>query len=256
MTIRGALTTITCLVMPPALKPPLLRALGHHVHARARIGVSIISASRLYLDAGSRIGHLNLIRCGRILLRPEAYIGSLNIIRGPLHVVLGPNAGIGNRNVIVRAQRPLSVGPSRLRLGVWSKITAGHYVDCMTNVRFGDYSTLAGAGSQLWTHGYVHYTKGIDRARVDGEVRIGDNVYIGSASCISGGVSIADGVAVGAHSSVAASLLRAGVYVSQPLRYLAITPEERLARLPRIERDDLSEIVYQKTPATQVAAEE
>jgi hypothetical protein len=40
-------------------------------------------------------------------------------------------------------------------------------------VVIGDYSTLAGIGIQVWTHGYVHDTSGPGRYRIDGAVRIG-----------------------------------------------------------------------------------
>ena len=75
---------------------------------------------------------------------------------------------------------------------------------------------------------------GPERAYIIGPVRFGDNVYIGSMSCISPGITIAHNVAVGAHSSVAASLLEPGVYVSQKLRYIAKAPEERLEGLKRM----------------------
>jgi acetyltransferase-like isoleucine patch superfamily enzyme len=120
-------------------------------------------------------------------------------------------------------------GPAQLWLGELAKITARHRIDCTQSVHIGDYSTVAGAGSQIWTHGYVHDVKGPGRYRVDGRVVIENNVYIGSACLISMGVRIGTGVIVGGGTAVPKSLTEPGLYVSAPMRSLPrpADPEER-----------------------------
>ena len=243
---RQFLTAAICLLAPRRLKPLLLRRLGHPVAKGARIGCSLVLVDRLAMAPQARIGTGNLIRCRRILLRDQAWIGHANMIKGPFSLWFDRRAAVGNRNTVTRAPHPVTFGPSHLRLGDFAKVTGGHHVDLTQSVRFGDFSTLAGKGSQVWTHGYVHMSQGLDRARVDGRVRIGSNVYIGSASVIGGGIRIADGVTVGALSSVASDLLEPGLWVSQKLRHIALTPEQRLDRLPQVMRPGLAEIVYWK----------
>ncbi len=111
----------------------------------------------------------------------------------------------------------------------------------------GDFSTLAGIGTQIWTHGYIHETKGIGRYRIDGRIVIGNNVYIGAGSIISMGVRVADGVIIGAGSTVARDLKEPGLYVSAALRYLPrpAAPELR-ADLVRVTDGGLTETVFRK----------
>jgi acetyltransferase-like isoleucine patch superfamily enzyme len=87
-------------------------------------------------------------------------------------------------------------------------------------VRIGDFSIIAGVGSQIWTHGYVHEIEGAGRYRVDGEVRIGANVYVGSRCVVTAGVRIGNGTMVGAGATVSGNLDPHAFYVSAPLRKL------------------------------------
>jgi acetyltransferase-like isoleucine patch superfamily enzyme len=231
---KRLVTACVCLVLPPPVKPLLLRLLGHKVSNGARIGFSIILVDRLVMAQGSRIGHLNLIEARRIALRPRAYIQTMNIVRGRLNLSFGENAGLGNRNKVLGDKFPPSPRPQNLRLGTWSKITSSHYVNVGESIVFGNYSTLGGAGSQLWTHGYIHMPQGPERAEVRGRITVGNNVYFGSHCCITPGVTIVDGVSVGSHASVAKSLLQAGSYVPERLRFIPATPEERISRLKMI----------------------
>lgn len=48
-----------------------------------------------------------------------------------------------------------------------------------------------------YVHSYVHDQSDPDRYRIDGQVRIGHNVYICSASFITAGVTIVDSVIMG-----------------------------------------------------------
>jgi acetyltransferase-like isoleucine patch superfamily enzyme len=143
--------------------------------------------------------------------------------------VLRPRAGVGNHNVVVRAKAGISSGRAQLWLGEVAKITSNHRVDCMRSFRLGRFSTLAGAGSQVWTHGYVHDELGEGRYRIDGKVIVEENVYIGSACFISMGIRISKGVIVGGGTTVSKSLTAPGLYVSAPMRALPrpVPPESR-----------------------------
>lgn len=226
------------------MKPSILRLLGHSVHQTARIRPSLILVDRLAIGPKARIGFGNIIACRRIVMRKAAYFHLLNVARGKFSIALGENAAIGNRNNINDGPKPRPFRPAVLRLGVWSKITSNHLINCYEDIVFGDYSTLAGRASQIWTHGYVHYPEGLDRAVVLGKVRIGSNVYIGSMSCINPGLTIGDRIAVGAHSSIATSLRLPGVYVSQPLRYVPRVGSERLTKLQRFHGSTAGPEVY------------
>lgn len=246
--MKRFLTALVALVLPSLLAGPLLRLFGHRVAKGARIGFSLLLVDKLCLDRTARIGHLNLIRVKRLLVREGGFIGRSNLFNGPVSVHLGRHAEIGNRNKILRGPSPaVTYGPARLVLGEWAKLTADHRIDCTCGVSFGPHSILAGSGSQLWTHGYVHELSGSGRYRMDGRISIGRDVYIGSASLLTAGVRIADGVIVGAGTTVASNLDLPGTYVSASLRHLPRPPDpgSRTDLVP-VTASDLCEVVYQK----------
>jgi acetyltransferase-like isoleucine patch superfamily enzyme len=146
--------------------------------------------------------------------------------------------------VVARGPGASLTRPALLSVGIWSKITASHYLEMSESILIGNYSTIAGVGSQIWTHGFVHMSEGLSRATVRGRIRIGHNVYVGSHSTLNAGITLGDAVAVGAHSSVAKSLLEPGVYVSQELRYIRATPEQRLEGLDLVREAAGSEPFY------------
>ncbi|KFN47907.1 hypothetical protein N790_07090 [Arenimonas malthae CC-JY-1] len=166
-----------------------------------------------------------------------------------MYARLGKFACIGSQNAILRAPRGVTWGRAIFRLGTWSKITVGHVIDCTRSVRLGDYSILAGRGSQVWTHGYLHAAEGIDRFRIDGSVTIGNNVYIGSGCVVNAAVKIGDAITVGSGATVSTSLRIAGLYVSQPLRMVELDYTTARQRHPQINVPGLVETVVHKRPA-------
>lgn len=248
LNLRLWASALVILFLPSTLCRPLLRLLGHRISAQARLGFSLILADTLVLQGATRIGHFNLLRLRRLVMREGAYLGRGNIIHGPISVSLAERAAIGNNNKIVRGPiGQVTSGPASLRLGELAKITSEHRLDCTTSVSMGAFSIMAGTSCQLWTHGYVHDQTGPGRYRIDGPVRIGHNVYIGSASIITAGVTIADGVIIGAGTTVARNLLEPGLYVSAGLRQLMSPndPDQR-ADLMQVQDEQLCERVYVK----------
>lgn len=244
--IRRFATVGVTLLMPPALKPFLLNLLGHRVARTARISPSIVLVDRLWMQDHAAIRLGNVIRCRRLIMRRLSYIDRFNRVTGPLTLALAETAAIGRTNVVYRAPHPTSIGPAMLRLGILAKLTSSHLVDCTCTISIGAYSTIAGARSQLWTHGYKHASQGPGRYRIDGRIDIGSNVYVGSASVLNAGLHIANGITVGSHASVSKSLTRPGTYVSQTLRHLEPQDDDPSGRLIYVGTDPEGEVVYRK----------
>jgi len=225
----------------------LVEMMGHRIEAQVKVGFSLLFCDQLSLSSGSQIGHFNFIKVDSLSLGEHAKVGRLNIFRGPVDVLLEEYSEIGNRNVVARAPLGVTTQRAELRLQKGSKITAGHSIDSACSVSFGEYSILAGKGSQIWTHGYVHAETGSGRYRIDGPVSLGDNVYLGSSVIISGGVSICNRAMVGAGVAVTRDLKEPGFYVSAPIRMLPrpCDPETR-DDLVRTEDPSLLETVYIK----------
>ena len=233
-------------LLPSRLAACALSAIGHRIHPTAKIGFSLVRVERLCMGPHSSIGHGNLISCRRLVLREKARFRHLNVAAGPFSILVGSRSLIGNRNRIRRQPFGITYGPSVLRLGKVTGITIGHSLDLTRSILIGDYTTFAGMGTQIWTHGYYHYSTGEDRFRVDGRVMFGNNVYIGSSCCISMGVHVADGIMIGAMSSVSKDLTVRGLYVSQPLRFVELDLQRTLSRLDEVAGYKLDERVYQK----------
>ncbi|WP_145907771.1 MULTISPECIES: acyltransferase [Sphingobium] len=232
-------------IFPTPVVRLVVNAIGGKIDKGVRVGFSLVSARRLYLGAGCRIGHGSVIRIDRLVMRSGAYIGHMNFCTGPIDMWLGNNSGIGNRNIVSRAPRGVTLQRAQLKLGTWAKITASHKIDCTMSVLLGDYTTLAGQGSQVWTHGYVHADEGAGRYRVDGRVVVGNNVYIGSRALILAGILIADKIVVGAGLTVSRNLLEPGFYVSAPMRTLPVPAEpSQRSDLQEIDRSMLLERVF------------
>lgn len=249
MAVKNNIASTLGLLFPPCTaKNFLLRQLGWKIGSECKIGFSWINCGNVQLHNNVAIGHGNYIKCRTLVLRDDSCIQHLNLIKGDIWIFLLKHAAIGNLNKVNRAKRGVTWGRSVLRLGVYSKITSRHVVDCTRSVRLGNYSTIAGLGSQIWTHGYLHAPSGLDRFRIDGSVNIGNNVYIGSASVINAAVKIGSAITVGACSCVSKSLLEQGLYVSQPLRKIESDYESSMQRYPEVEVEGLIEKVFNKKP--------
>lgn len=238
------------MIFPTRFVRHLANIAGHSIASGARIGLSWVNCERLVMSSSARIGHLNLLSMRRLVMRPKARLGYMNVCRGPLSLRLGSNASLGNRNTVARAPRGVTFGTAQLWLGQGAKVTAGHSLDCARTVMIGDYSILAGKSSQIWTHGYVHDDTGPGRYRVDGSVRIGNNVYLGSAVIITGGVSICDAASIGVGTSVTRNLTEPAFYVPGPLRILP-KPADPASRIDmeHVTAPELVETVYRKRNA-------
>lgn len=225
MRILRLFNMLILLVLPTRIARRLVISRQISIAKGATIGWSIVEVEQLTMEEDSRIGHLN-------------------VVKGSLRLALARRASIGHMNLVLRS-RVEGPDPAHLQLGIWSKITGGHRVDVTRSITMGDYSTIAGHGSQLWTHGYVHAAEGLDRHRLDGEIAIGDNVLIGSGCIISMGVSIADRVLVGAGATIAKDLTEPALYVPGPLRQLP-RPLDPVVQGLRPAESHSGDIVYWK----------
>jgi len=225
---------------------PLLRLLGYKIGRNTKIGFSLIYIDSFTLLDNAKIGHLNLILNKSLILKKDVYIGYLNIFKGPFDVILKEKAAIGNKNYMTRARKGVSYGESCLTLGRLTKVTVGHHLDLTKSITFGDNSILAGIKSQMWTHGYYHANEGPYRIRIDGDIEIGNNVYVGSRCLFNPGVKVRDAIHIGAGSVISKNLEQSGMYVSQELRYLKNDINTIKEKLHRVQDNGLVEHVYSK----------
>ncbi len=238
--------TFLCCLFPSKAAILFLKLLGHKVSWKSRIGFSIIMVEKLILEKNTKIGHFNFIKIHSIEFLSGAYIGHLNILRGPFSLQCANRGSIGNSNIISRAKIGVTYKEAILKLGELAKITARHSVDLTRSISIGDFSTIAGAGSQLWTHGYIHASSGPGRIRVDGEIVVKNNVYIGSQCILNAGITINKAITVGSNSTISKDLMESGMYVGQKLRFIEKDIEEVKSVLSKVDLPYIIEDVYEK----------
>ncbi len=233
-------------LFPSKLAHLFLKMMGHKISWKSKIGFSFIYTDSLKLEAHSRIGHFNFIKINKVHLSEKATIKALNFFKGPFDVILNEDAVIGKQNRFQRANHPISYGDSALIAGKGTRITSANYFDLTQSVLFGEHSQVAGIGTQFWTHGYFHASNGIERVRIDGEINIGNNVYIGTRCLFNPGVSVANAINIGGNSVVSKDLTESGMYVNQSLRYIDTDIHKVKEKLVKVEDKSLIEEVYIK----------
>lgn len=234
------------LILPSVFLGRTLRFLGYNVGKNLKVGFSILNLNRIDLSDNVRIGHLNLISIDSLILKANSSISHFNIFKGPFSLLMLEKARIGNQNYLSRAEKGITYGKSNFTLGYNSNITSKHFIDLTKSVSIGNNSVLGGRDSQIWTHGYVHDEVGDQRFRVDGEVNIGNNVYVGSKCFINPGVKITNAVSIGGGTSVAKDLVKKGLYVSQKLRYIEQDFEALKQKFEKVDEEGLIEEVFKK----------
>lgn len=205
-----------------------------------KIGFSLIFADKIQLADNSCIGHLNFIKCKQMLMG-GGNIGHLNFIKGDFTIEMEMNSRIGNQNKIS------SLGNSyhnvKLLLKKYASINTRHLLDMTDSISIGEGTTLAGADSQIWTHGFYFSNTSLKKARIDAPVKIGNHCYIGARYTILSNVTVANGITVGANCCVSKSLFQQGLYVSQSLRFIEFNPDEKISKLGQPICDDF---IYKK----------
>lgn len=112
-----------------------------------------------------------------------------------------------------------------------ARIGVSHLLDLTSSITIGENSMLAGADTQIWTHSFYFEETGMGYVRVDGEVHIGSNCYIGARCTILPNVFIGNAITVGAATCVSKSLKNKGAYVSPPVIHLDYSFDEAVLKL-------------------------
>lgn len=244
--MKKIITLFVGLIPIGIIRKLFLNLIGHKISYKSKLGFNILYISDIKLEERTSIGSFNLIAIKSLYLEKQSFIKRFNYFKGPFKVHLSYKSGISNNNKFRRANYPISVGEASLHLGKNSFIVSNHFIDLTKSVSFGDNSILAGINTQLWTHGYYHANEGPDRIRIDGEIKIGNNVYAGSKCLFNPGVKVSDAIHIGAGSVISKDLTEKGMYVSQGLRFIKNDLDTIKEKLHKVEDKNLVEQVYNK----------
>jgi len=173
--------------LPWILRRPLLNQLcGYKIAKSARIGFSLVASKNLVMEEHSSIRHFNVIKSLDLLRLGEwAKIGNFNWV-----------TGVGGDNHTHYTDEPGR--KPELVVGKHVSITARHFIDCSNQVTIGDFSTIAGAGTQILTHA-IDIVANRQRSA---PVEIGRYCFIGTGSILLKGSSLPDCCVLAANSTL------------------------------------------------------
>ncbi len=148
---------------------------------------------------------------------PHSTIADLNVIKGLDRVRIGEFSYIGRFNTVTcipkfvsRHYAHAASRSTELVIGKHSAITMRHVIDCNASVQIGDFTTIAGYGSQLLTHSID-----LHECRQDAHpIKIGNYCFIGTRVVIIGGSELADRTVLGACSFLNKSFCDEGVLIA------------------------------------------
>lgn len=155
------------------------------------------------IPSSATIGYLTVIAVSKFSVGEKVRIGVLNMFKGPIDVKIGNNSRIGKFNRFTCAShitqdrfKHMGYTPI-IEFGDNTLVLDEHFFDVYGKITLGNYSWIAGHGSQFWTHGL---------SVLDRDIVIGEKNYIGSSVLFSPGTSIGSNNVVALGSVVMSKL--------------------------------------------------
>lgn len=158
----------------------------YEIHKTAKIGLSIFLCDNLIMEPHSSIHSFVLVKnINKVYLKSYAQLGGFNFITG-LNAMNPVNfKNVENRNC-------------ELFLGIHTRVTTRHFFDCNGGIYIGDFTTIAGSGSQFLTHSIDVYKNIQDVAPIN----IGDYCFVGTKSILLKGSILPNFCILGAGSII------------------------------------------------------
>jgi acetyltransferase-like isoleucine patch superfamily enzyme len=170
--------------MPQRLKHACYtRLLGWEIDPTARIGLTLLHARHVRIADGVWIRHFNAVKvAGTFEMGSYACIGMFNVFHGCELIRMGTYAGVSHGNRVSGPPLSKPVHPRypdrkpHFELGAYSLLLAFHRIECIDEVKIGDFTVIGGGNSEILTHG-VDVAENVMRV---GKVEIGDYCYLGT----------------------------------------------------------------------------
>lgn len=200
-----------------------------HIFGGGKCGFSLVLVDDFKMAESAKIGHLNIIRCRTLRLGNNAKIGHLNTAKGYFDLLMQSNSTIMNCNRFTSLGKNQTYKTPKLLMHKSAKIVSRHFFDLTSSIELGERSNFAGAYSQCWTHSFLYGNK--KHARLDGDIIIGNDCYIGASCILLAGITIGNNITLGAGTTCSKSIDKPGLYVSSSLKYIPFDTDERIDSL-------------------------
>lgn len=158
------------------------------------------------------IGWMSLIFCDKVHIGTGVRIGKNVRIRNLDALSIGDGCEIGSHCEIHGVPDNIKFQKRVFEVGKHTGIGSDHYFDVAAPIQIGSGVIVAGSQSQFFTHSFD-----LNSDRMDGGIRIGDHVYIGTRCLITPGVEICSHVVITGMTTVNKSISEQGVYSSSTL---------------------------------------
>lgn len=217
---------LICLFIHSKLKVFLYRLLlRYRISYKAKLGLfSFIVARDVFIDDYVCIKPFCVIYdCNIVRLAKACIIYRFTLVKGLEAFDVGGGTIIGANTTIYgrfsdRDFLKVRDG-GKFSIGMNSIIGNKHYYDLSGNIQIGNNVVIGGSQTQFFTHGYDCY-----RNFSYGNIRIGDNCYIGTSSLVLAGITIGSETVIAAGSVVCKSCKEKGIYGGNPVRMLKNDP--------------------------------
>lgn len=195
---------------------------GYQISWDSKIGFgTIIRCRECRIERGT-LGFLNYISCWSFTMGSDSQVRRMNKFLYINDVEIGSKVTIVSRNSFVGTRgfdAPFKE-EENITIGKDSILTIGHSFDLSESIIIGENVTFGGSASEVWTHGFD-----VNHIKVQAQVVIGNDVYVGSRSIIIQGVRICNRVSIGAGTVVSKSITESGFYISSALIRKADLPD-------------------------------
>lgn len=206
MIIIKILIQTSLFIFPWKIRRSLLQLFfNFKISGGARIGRSLILASKVIIEEGAIISNFNFVNnIDKIHLKAYSKIGRKNWITGP-------------NTKSTKAFSAVEGRKCELIVGKHSRITDRHIIDCTGGVYVGSFSTIAGNRSQILTHS-IDIKSSTQKCK---PINIGDYSFIGTSCILLMGASVPSYSVLGAGSVMTKSLEEEyALYGGNPAKFI------------------------------------
>lgn len=184
------------------------------INYSVKLGVGLYFLNEMKIGNNCKIRRFNIFKnIDELILENGAMIGHNNRFFNLKKIHLGEKTNFKSYNT--------SSGSGELSIGKESIINSYNHFDLVASITIGKNVVFGGRGIEIWTHGYNH-----KRELYEGNVKIEDNVYLGSGVKIRENITIKKNITVGMGTVVSKSLEKsAGIYIGSKVKFLKMLEE-------------------------------
>ena len=159
----------------------------------------------------SKIKYGAIWDCDYVSIGKYSTLESFSKVNSLNEFVIGDDCLI-DKHAVIQGPHQYLWGESKPKFIAGNQVAVMAYwlVDVTRKIAIGNNVLFAGQYGQIWSHSFD-----LNNNRLDFQISIGNNIYIGSGSKICGDVTICDNVVISLGSIITSSIVESGVYTNE-----------------------------------------